>query len=164
MAVEAGVPAYYAVLEGTSVVLLEKTEAINGVVASIPFPTRNHWSSTSSGLAMVAFSEPGKARHLLDLERSSQQEPQTPGAQLEAALEEVRRRGYAERNIDGSRYTLCAPILDYTGYAIGGLAVSMVTVSRSAAHADRDQVVNLLREAAARCSAQAGHAMTLQVP
>jgi DNA-binding IclR family transcriptional regulator len=166
LAAETRLPAFYAVMEDTSVVLLERAEYTGNLVVSAPYPARNHWVGTSSGLAIAAFSHQSRIQQLIDLEVKSKRESEKTVSELQSALKQVHAQGYAEHTVDNRRYSLCAPILDHSGYAVAGLAVgvSSFPLLSKTADVNKDEVIDALREAAARCSAHLGHGIMMPVP
>jgi DNA-binding IclR family transcriptional regulator len=152
-------------MDQSFVILLERTEQMPaGSVVTAPYSQRSHWSGTSSGWAIAAFSPASVRQELLRAEAANKDNGVSL-KDLEARLEQVRHQGYAEREVENRRYTLCAPVLDQSGYAAAGIACSVPSIGAGGREpSEKEHLIDFLREAAARCSAHMGHVLTIAVP
>ncbi|MDF0602707.1 IclR family transcriptional regulator [Psychromarinibacter sp. C21-152] len=117
--------------------------------------------ATSSGLAVLAFSEPSFSDRVLsgDLERITAQTLTDP-ARLRALLEDVRRAGIAQmdRGFDDEVSSLGAPVFGAGGEVVGAVSVAVPTVRAAPGKLDA------MRPALCAAVVQATRALGGQIP
>jgi DNA-binding IclR family transcriptional regulator len=144
-------PVFYAVLDGTQVVTIERTQRRGRHTLTTPDFRRNPWHATCSGRVLAAFA--GKA----DLERLLQ-EPGLPEREaIDDDLETVRRQGYAGSPARVEGFTLAAPVLDEAGTASAAIGIGINKLLAD----EREVVTRKLLETASRVSSNAGYGASL---
>jgi DNA-binding IclR family transcriptional regulator len=146
-------PVFYCVLDGADVVPLERTDRLGDGSVTVPNSGRvgrTHWAQSAWGKVLVAFTRPEERELLLDRNPTERDE-------LRRELEEIRRQGYAERQITADRMTMAAPILNSDGFTSGALAIG---INNYSAHQHEDLLRRLLG-VATRASYDAGYSPIL---
>jgi DNA-binding IclR family transcriptional regulator len=130
LSAEIGRECNFLVLEDTDAVLIERSETIDGLAINRPIPGRRAWHLTATGKAIVAFSEHGAAKAILERTFKRADPPEQSRAELEAELEEVRRRGYAVTV--GMRpegfASVGVPLLGHSGFAVAAIGTFLPLV------------------------------------
>jgi DNA-binding IclR family transcriptional regulator len=153
LADDGGYQIIYSVLDGDYVVIVEATEVTAGAVTTRPAGTRIHWITSTTGTLLVACCEPRLQRRLLDNLETADVESVWPETDLEYLLEGFRNARFVERRLQEGTYTLAAPILDYSGYAIAALGLF---VTGEDAH-EREKAADALKATASLCSSFLGY-------
>lgn len=148
----------FSVLDGRHVVYLEKAEGSQALKLACEVGRRLVAHATASGKVLLAGLSPAQLDRALE---SVELEFFTPNTladrqDLEAALERIRRQGYA---IDREEYTpgvfsIAAPIRNHSGDVVAAMGMSVPAVRFSAKR--QTAVLAVLTEAAARLSAAQG--------
>lgn len=123
-----GETAYVAVLEGREVVSLGKYEGAHEVRSAARLGERKPLHCTSQGKAILAFLPEPEREALMRRMPLRQFTPYTltDRRQLQAALEDIRTRGYAtddEEIVEGVR-CVGAPVLDSEGKVLGAISIA----------------------------------------
>jgi DNA-binding IclR family transcriptional regulator len=117
----------FIVIEETDAVRLERSEAIDGVALNRPVPARRVWFQTATGKAIVAFSEPGVTKQIMErTARRKDIEPFHPD-ELLAELQQIRARGFATTvGVRPEGYvSVGVPVLGHSGYATAAVGSFM---------------------------------------
>jgi IclR family transcriptional regulator, KDG regulon repressor len=145
-------PVFYAVLDGTYVLTIERTQRRGRSTLTIPDFRRNPWNATSSGRTLAAFQPPAELEKLLEI-------PNLPSRkEIEEDFETIRRQGFASSELTQREgYTLAAPILDEAGKATAaiGIGVNKLIVE------EREIITRRLIDTANRVSSNAGYSAML---
>ncbi len=149
LAEEVNHPVFYAVLEGSYAVTVERTARRGRQTLASPDYRRNHWSATSSGRAIVAFLAPAEIASLLGQGHGDWLSKEA----LAEDLDSVRRQGYASSDAVRDGYTLAAPVLDETGFASAAIGIG---VNKYVAE-ERDVFLRKLLDTSNRVSANVGY-------
>jgi len=147
---------FYFTRDGLLVLGLERTDWKDGQAVTIPYAGNlYHWSDSPFGRTLVAFSPPLEIERLLELEAYRGTSKAEMSA-LEADLQGIRERGFAERERQSSLhlYLAMAPILDSSGYS-AGLLIAMEP--KDEVPENRPSLIAALLNSASRCSASLGH-------
>ena len=152
LSMEIGRECNFIVMEDTDAILLERSEDVDGVPLNRPVKGRRVWSLTATGKAIVAHSEPAKARAVI--ERTLKRKDLKDMAphfldELTAELAGVRERGFAVTT--GVRpegfLSLGMPILGHSGFAVAAIGTFMPV-----AELDTDAGMNVVAQMKATCS------------
>jgi DNA-binding IclR family transcriptional regulator len=144
LAAETRHPVFYAVRQDSWTYTMERTMAIGDRILTKAVPGANPWSQTTTGRVLVAFAPPAERARLLAGEQYV-----NPGfRELASELEEIHEVGFSETHTTDVRYTLAAPLLDESGYALATLAIIVAKYDPS----ERQRLIESLLETAARCA------------
>jgi DNA-binding IclR family transcriptional regulator len=153
LAREAGHPAFYAVLDDDAVVVIERTEVIGGQTVVVPYAARYHWSSSTTGPVLVAFSAPETIDRLMAQDVRTHSEAIWAPEEMPALIEQVQHQGYLERTLGVGRTTIAAPVLDYSGHVVAALGLAVSYYNET----DQERLKQVLRVAVEKCSGLLGH-------
>jgi len=145
---------WYAVMEGASVVTIERMEFIDGLTMSFPVANRSQWWLSASGMIIAAFSADPVREELVERARAGSEM-----AELTAALADMRHKGLARRSYGDLGFAVAAPVLDASGYAVGAIGITTNTEESLI----EEDIERQLSESAARCSHYLGHSRMLFV-
>jgi IclR family pca regulon transcriptional regulator len=127
LSLEIGRECNFLVLEDTDAVLIERSEAIDGLPINRPIPGRRAWFLTATGKAIVAYSEPGAAKSIVERTYKRKDPPEQTPAELNQELDEVRARGYGitiGMRPEGFA-SVGVPLLGHAGYAVAAIGTFM---------------------------------------
>jgi IclR family transcriptional regulator, KDG regulon repressor len=153
LASQSGYQLIYSVLDGDSVVVLEATEHFTAQATTRPVWGRTYWASTTTGTLIAAFSEQRTIEPLLRAFEKQKEASAWPEIEMRSLLDELRRQGYADRVVKSGAYTIAAPVLDYSGYAVA--ALGMIVTSNNPL--EKERFIDPLKATAATCSSFLGH-------
>jgi DNA-binding IclR family transcriptional regulator len=146
-------PVFYAVLDGTHVVTIERTARRGRQTLTSPEFRRNPWYATSSGRALAAFLQHAALENLLQ-----EEEPERPSIKaIEGDLENIRRQGYAASDPVREGYTLAAPVLGETGISLAAIGIGV----NKHIPDEREVIIHKLLDTANRVSSHAGYSALL---
>jgi DNA-binding IclR family transcriptional regulator len=128
LAAQTGESTLLGLLDGDSVLYLDRGEAVNGFRVDANAGRRNALHSTASGKVLLAFSQDPNVlqrivtRPLAKLTRTTITDPN----QLRRELAQVHQQGYATswQEHEVGLYSLAVPVRDYRGGAIASLAIT----------------------------------------
>ena len=145
-------PIFYSLLDGGSVVTIERTQRRGRQTLTIPDFRRNPWYTTSSGRVIAAFSPLTQLKALL------RQAAQAENNGLEDDIEAIRRDGFAASEaVRGDGYALAAPVLNESGEATAAIGIG---VNKHVAE-ERVLITSKLLDLASRASFSAGYGAML---
>jgi DNA-binding IclR family transcriptional regulator len=153
LASQSGHQIIYSVLDKDSVVVLEATENVTGQATTRPVWSRTYWASSTTGTLIAAYSEQRTIERLLREFAKQKEAPAWPEIEMETLLDELRRQGYADRVVKSGVYTIAAPVLDYSGYAVA--ALGMIVTGNDPV--EKEHFIDALKATAATCSSFLGH-------
>jgi DNA-binding IclR family transcriptional regulator len=156
LALETPHPVFYMTRQGEWTYTIERTVAQGEQIDFKPAASHNHWSNTTTGRLLVAFSPAAERERLLNLIARSHRNIQ----ELRQELEQIAERGFAETHTTPIRYTVAAPVLDDRGFAMAAVAIVVANYAES----EREQLIGALKDTAARCAAELGSDLMALVP
>jgi DNA-binding IclR family transcriptional regulator len=157
LSMELGSECNFIVIEDTDAVRLERSEAIDGVALNRPVPARRVWFETATGKAIVAFSEPGQIKQVLDRTARRKDVRDFDTAERLDELQTIHDRGFATTL--GVRpegfVSIGVPVIGQSGYATAAIGSYMplgdLESEKGAAH------VSAMKAAASRVSHYLGY-------